>query len=77
MNDSNASFFGGAIMAIGGNLQWLLSLHDALLQSGVASHVVIEWSIKVVGTFILGIVGGVSGLLGKALFNYLKKKIVK
>ena len=43
----------------------------------VAADLALEWAIKVLGTVILGTVGGLTGLATKDLYQILKRKFKK
>ncbi len=77
MNDEQASFLGGFMMAVLGRIDWIMKLHITLAQSPIAGNVALEWGIKILGTFILGIVGGVAGLVVKWIAYKLKNRIKK
>jgi hypothetical protein len=69
MKESLYSFGGGFMMAILGNYTWL-----AQIGTGTVQGLVIEWTIKVFGTMILGVLGGLAGLFAKDLYKYLKDR---
>jgi hypothetical protein len=77
MNDEQASFLGGFMMAVLGRIDWIWQLHLTLAQSPIAGNIALEWGIKVLGTFILGIVGGCGGLVVKWIAYKLKNKKAK
>lgn len=62
------SFGGGFIVSVLGNIQWIAQIETMGIQG-----LVIEWTAKIFGTLILGVIGGLAGLLGKDLYKYLKK----
>ncbi len=77
MNDEQASFLGGFMMAVLGRIDWIVKLHLTLAQSPIAGNIALEWSIKILGTFVLGIVGGVAGLVVKWIAYKVKQKMNK
>jgi hypothetical protein len=74
--DNLSSFLGGAILGGFGSLRfWFMPLQ---VQTGnVAADLALEWAIKVLGTVILGTVGGLTGLATKDLYQILKRKFKK
>lgn len=77
MNDNIASFLGGAMLSILGHANYLIRVSWYLKVDGHAQELAMEWSIKVLGTLILGVLGGVSGLFAKDLYRVLKNKFTK
>lgn len=75
MSDNAAPFTGGFIMASWGSFSILQEL-PTLLQIG-APGVLELYALKVLGTLILGAVGGVGGMLAKDLYRYFKNKLKK
>ena len=69
MKEGLYSFGGGFIVSVLANIQWL-----AQIGNGDVSMLVIEWTVKIFGTMILGIIGGLAGLFAKDLYKYLKGK---
>lgn len=71
--DNISSFLGGALLGGLGSFRiWLTPLY---IQTGSpAADLAMEWAIKVVGTIILGTVGGLTGLATKDLYQILKRK---
>src|SRR5574343_1187180 len=69
MENNAASFFGGFIVSVFANVQWIF------LQVGSQNPAMMakEFGLKVLGTFILGVIGGLAGILGKELYSVLKK----
>jgi hypothetical protein len=43
----------------------------------IAADLAMDFAAKVIGTIILGIVGGLAGLFSKDLYKWLKSKFVK
>ena len=50
-----------------------LQIHTGSLAGDMA----LEWAIKVMGTIILGTIGGLTGLATKDLYQILKRKFKK
>ena len=72
MSDENVSIFSGILFSLPGAL-WLWPLQ---IDSLDPSSLMWVWFIKIMGTAILGIIGGGAGLLGKDLKpEFLFKKI--
>lgn len=69
MAENNYSFFGGFAVSVLGNFKWLYDLQVFNPQA-----IALEWAVKVLGTIILGIVGGLAGLFAKDLYKWLKRK---
>ena len=67
IKESIYSFGGGFIISVLGNIQWIAQIN--------AGGLAIERTIKIFGTMILGIIGGLAGLFAKDLYKYLKDKI--
>ena len=67
--DSIYSFMGGFIVSVFGNIQWISQIETMSVQS-----LLIEWTVKIFGTMILGIIGGLAGMFSKDLYKYLKDK---
>jgi hypothetical protein len=70
MKDSLYSFIGGFTISVMGNIDWILQIDPA----NSLSNLMIEWTAKIFGTMILGIIGGLAGLFGKDLYKILKNK---
>jgi hypothetical protein len=70
MKDSMYSFIGGFMVSVMGNIEWILQIQT----SSNLSNVMIEWTAKIFGTMILGVIGGLAGLFGKDLYKILKRK---
>jgi drug/metabolite transporter (DMT)-like permease len=64
------SFIGGFAVSVLGNWTWL---HNLQIQPPNVTTLVIEWTIKVFGTLILGVIGGLAGLWAKDIYKWLKK----
>ena len=69
IKESIYSFGGGFIVSVLGNIQWVAQLNNFSV-----SHLMVEWTAKVFGTMILGIIGGLAGLFAKDLYKFLKDK---
>ena len=67
IKESIYSFGGGFIISVLGNIQWIAQIN--------AGGLAIEWTIKIFGTMILGIIGGLAGLFAKDLYKYIKDRI--
>ena len=50
-----------------------LQIHTGNVYADIAA----EWAIKVIGTVILGTIGGLTGLATKDLYQILKRKFKK
>jgi hypothetical protein len=70
MKDSMYSFIGGFMVSVMGNIEWILQIQT----SSNLSNVMIEWTAKIFGTMILGVIGGLAGLFGKDLYKILKRR---
>jgi hypothetical protein len=70
MKDSFLSFFGGFMVAVMGNIEWILQIDP----TNNLSNLMIEWTAKIFGTMILGVIGGLAGLFGKDLYKIIKRK---
>ena len=64
------SFIGGFAVSVLGNWTWL---HNLQIHPPNVTTLVIEWTIKVFGTLILGVIGGLAGLWAKDIYKWLKK----
>lgn len=74
MNDDVLSFAGGSLLASIPAFSWLWPLElDGLNPSNLA----FIWFIKVMGTIILGFLGGLTGMLGKDFYRFIKHKLTK
>jgi hypothetical protein len=69
--DSIYSFAGGFLVSVFGNISWI-----AQIQNMSVNSLMIEWAIKIFGTMVLGIIGGVAGLFAKDLYKYLKDRLI-
>jgi CDP-diglyceride synthetase len=77
MNDNIASFLGGAFLSIVGHANYLMKVSWYLRVNGHAHELAMEWSIKIIGTLILGVIGGVAGLLAKDIYAGIKRRFKK
>jgi hypothetical protein len=66
MREDITSFGGGFLISVFGNISWILQL--------TAGDIAMEWAIKVFGTMILGVIGGLAGLFAKDLYKWIKRK---
>ena len=74
--DNLSSFLGGAIL--GGLGSFRIWLHPLQFQTGnPMGDIAFEWAVKVMGTIILGTIGGLTGLATKDLYQILKRKFKK
>ena len=69
--DAVYQFTAGFIISVFGNITWILQVH---IYS--PSQVAFEWFLKVVGTMIMGIIGGMAALFSKDLYKWIKKKVL-
>ena len=73
MSDQIAGFMGGAIAGCLGGITifgWPAQVHTGNLAADMA----IDFAVKVLGTVIIGAVGGITGMATKDLYRYLKSK---
>lgn len=75
MSENAAPFTGGFIMASWGSFSILRDL-PTLLQINVPGTLEL-YALKVLGTLLLGAVGGVGGMLAKDLYRFIKNKLKK
>ena len=75
MSDNAAPFTGGFIMASWGSFSILQDL-PILLQINVPGAFQL-YGLKVLGTLLLGAVGGIGGMLAKDLYRFIKNKLKK
>lgn len=80
MNDSIAGFIGGAIAGLLGGIR-LFTYPMQVYTGHQAADMAIDFSAKVLGTIILGVVGGAFGVFSKMfaqdLYKHLKDKYKK
>ena len=74
MNENAPSFLGGFLM--GGSSSFYIWKDHFLLQIST-NDLLIEYAVKIAGTLILGLVGGLAGMLAKDIYRILKKKLFK
>ena len=74
MNDNQASFLGGFLFSVASHFKWVLTLQVAFVPGTIMGQLALEWSVKIIGTLILGIIGGIAGLMAKDIYKALKKK---
>ena len=72
MNDDSISFASGSLLAAIPALNWLWPLQFHGID---ASNLAFLWVIKIFGTIILGFLGGLTGMLGKDFYRFLKYKL--
>lgn len=72
MSDDNVSFMSGSLLAAIPALSWLWPL-----QIADPTNMATLWVIKVFGTIILGFLGGLTGMLGKDFYRFIKTKLRK
>lgn len=75
MNENSAPFLGGFAMGSWGSL----SLWDSMaVYLQVSNLEILEYyAFKVLGTLVLGLVGGFAGMIAKDLYRYFKIKFTK
>jgi hypothetical protein len=73
MQDSIAGFVGGAIVGTLGGIR-LFSFPVQIHTGNVAGDMALDFAVKVIGTVILGLVGGLTGMATKDLYKHLKSK---
>jgi hypothetical protein len=71
MSDDNLSFASGSLLAAIPAFSWLWPLQLHLDPANLAT----AWMMKVIGTIVLGFLGGLSGMLGKQFFVFIKSKL--
>lgn len=64
--DQVYQFTGGFIASILANVTWIAQVYSP-------GHIAMEWFLKVFGTMIMGVIGGLAALFSKDLYKYLKK----
>lgn len=67
IKESIYSFGGGFVISVLGNISWIGQVN--------AGGLAMEWMIKIFGTMVLGVIGGLAGLFAKDLYKFLKDKI--
>jgi H+/Cl- antiporter ClcA len=65
------SFIGGFSISALGNWTWLHNLQVTPPYN--PTNLIMEWTIKVFGTLILGVIGGLAGLWAKDIYKWIKK----
>lgn len=75
MNENSAPFLGGFAMGSWGSI----SLWDSMaVYLQVSNLEILEYyAFKVLGTLVLGLVGGFAGMIAKDLYRYFKIKFTK
>ena len=74
MQDYGTSFIGGFLLSVFGNVSWIWSLQLMPKTTSEAYTYALAFSLKIVATLILGVIGGIAGLIGKDIYNILKRK---
>ena len=74
MSDDNISFTFGSLLAAIPAISWLWPLQLHAMDAGSMATI---WLIKVFGTVILGFLGGLTGMLGKDFYRFIKTKLRK
>lgn len=72
MSDDNISFTFGSLLAAIPAISWLWPLQLHAFDPGSLAML---WVIKVFGTIILGFLGGLTGMLGKDVYRFIKTKL--
>ena len=76
MADTISSFLGGALFGFIGAIKiWFLPLQ--ISTGNMAADIAIDFGIKIIGTVILGTIGGLTGLATKDLYLIIKRKFKK
>jgi len=74
MHEYGTSFIGGFLLSVFGNVSWIWSLQLLPVTSQEAYMYAAGFALKIFATLILGIIGGLAGLIGRDLYNLLKRK---
>lgn len=69
LRDAIYQFAGGFVISSVGNFAWIAQVQYN------PSNIALEWFLKLMGTMIMGTIGGLAALFSKDLYKYLKKKI--
>lgn len=72
MNDDQIAFAGGTLLSSIPAFQWLWPLQADTI---AAPDLAMVWLFKIFGTVILGFLGGITGMLGKDFYRYIKTKL--
>ena len=72
MSDDNISFTFGSLLAAIPAISWLWPLQIHAMEPGSLATI---WLIKVFGTIILGFLGGLTGMLGKDVYRFIKTRL--
>lgn len=75
MNDNSAPFIGGFTMGSIGSLSAWDSL--TVFMQVTQAQVLEYYAFKLLGTLVLGLVGGFAGMIAKDLYRYFKIKVTK
>jgi hypothetical protein len=76
MTDNIASFSGGFVAGILGAFR-LFTYPIQIYTGHQPSDMAIDFAVKVLGTVIIGLLGGLTGLFTKDLYKWLKSKFKK
>ena len=63
MQDTGASFIGGFLFSVFGNASWIWSLQIINLSPKQAATFALAFALKLLATFMFGIIGGLAGIL--------------
>jgi hypothetical protein len=78
MSEDVRGIVGGALFgAIGGLKLFTYPMVPILPTGNIAGDLALDFAAKVMGTIILGVVGGLAGLFSKDLYKWLKSKFSK
>ena len=79
MNEYGSSFIGGFLFSALGNVSWIWSMQILQNLPNNAASFALAFALKIIGTFILGIIGGIAGVLVREAHIYykLRKKLKK
>ena len=76
MIDNVSSFIGGALISMIGAVHiWLTPMQ--INTGSIAGDIAMNFAVKVIGTIILGLVGGLTGLATKDFYLIIKKRFKK
>lgn len=74
-NGNSAPFLGGFLMGSWGSVSLLDNITVFLNMS--QSEILTYYSVKLLATLVLGVVGGLAGMVAKDLYRIIKMKIFK
>jgi hypothetical protein len=69
MRDDIVSFWSGTVFSSVSAFSWMLEL-DNFNPEAIA----VMWFFKIIGTAIIGLIGGIMGMLGKDIYKGIKRK---